>query len=145
MTLVGTLVGLQRFDELLDAMAIQDIGERIERRQLLILFFFRLQLRIAVHQIMDLPALLAMLAAQPQPLRQAISGGEDHPRAQDAQVPVFRTDPVTHEFDLVDLNIVVGSGEIAKQVDGKCRGIAEIGLAKSFSAGHIGPPTTPER
>ena len=37
-------------------------------------------------------------------------------------------DPVTRKFDLVDLNVLVCSSEVAKQVDGNCRGIAEIGL-----------------
>ena len=123
MTLAGTSRGLERLDESLDAVAVQYVGQRIERRQLPILFFFALPF-----QIMDLPALLAMLATQPQPLRYSVGGGEDHPQAQDPQVPIFRADPISHEFDLVDLDVVVGFGEIAAKIDGKYGGIAEIGL-----------------
>jgi len=49
------------FDETLDAVAVQDIGERVERRELPIFLFLALQ-------VMDLAALLAMPAAQQQPL-----------------------------------------------------------------------------
>jgi hypothetical protein len=52
---------LERLDESLDAMAVQHIGQRIERRQLPVLFLFALE-------VMDLPALFAMLATQQQPL-----------------------------------------------------------------------------
>src|SRR5436190_3817501 len=48
---------VERLDESLDAMTVQDIGQRIERRQLSILLLLALQ-------IMDLPALLAMPATQ---------------------------------------------------------------------------------
>src|SRR6478735_2495197 len=77
---------------------------------------------------MDLPALLAMLATQQQPPRYSVGGSEDHPQAQDAQVPIFRADPIADEFDLVDLDVVLGFGEIAAKIDGKYGGIAEIGL-----------------
>src|SRR5688572_33445148 len=71
-----------------------------------------------------------MLAAQEQPLRNPISRGQQHPRAQDAQVPVLGADPIPCEFDLVDSNIVLSPGEIAKQVNGNRSGITEVGTAK---------------
>ena len=47
-----------------------------------------------------------------------------------AQIPVFGTHTVTHELDFVDLICMYGGVE---QVDGECRGIAEIGLARKIS------------
>jgi hypothetical protein len=58
-----------------------------------------------------------MMVTHPQPLRYSVGGGEDQPHAQNAHVPVFRADPISREFDLVDLDVVVSAGEIAAKVD----------------------------
>src|SRR4051812_37949221 len=77
----------QRRDELFDAVAIEDARQRIDRRELLVLLLF-------MRELGDLLALRAMRATQAQPLRSAIRGAEDHPQAQDSQVPIFRADSV---------------------------------------------------